>query len=62
MRITLDVDDRILADLQSVTGRSDHAALINEGLRTLLALERTKRELRVGGTAEPPAPKPRQTR
>lgn len=51
MRMTVEIDDKLLLDLQRVTGRQDYPALLHEGLRTLLALERVKRELRTTGGA-----------
>ena len=54
MQLTVEIDDKLLLDLQRVTGRQDYPALLHDGLRTLLALERVKRELRTQGTSNPP--------
>ena len=54
MQLTVEIDDKLLLDLQRVTGRQDYPALLHDGLRTLLALERVKRELRTQGTSKPP--------
>jgi Arc/MetJ family transcription regulator len=49
MRMTLDIDDQLLAEAQRVTGVADKAALLREGLKTLIQRESARRLACLGG-------------
>ncbi len=50
MRTTLNIDDQLLAEAQRITGVSEKAALVREGLRALIERESARRLARLGGT------------
>ena len=50
MRTTLNIDDQLLAEAQRITGVSEKAALVREGLRALIERESARRLARVGAT------------
>ncbi len=50
MRITLNIDDQLLAKAQHITGVSEKTALVREGLRALIERESARRLARLGGT------------
>ena len=50
MRITVNIDDQLLAKAQHITGVSEKTALVREGLRALIERESARRLARLGGT------------
>ena len=50
MRTTLNIDDQLLAEAQRLTGVSEKAALVREGLRALIERESARRLARLGAT------------
>jgi len=50
MKITIDVDDRLIEEGQRITGTTDLTTLINEGLRALLSRESARRVAHLGGS------------
>ncbi len=53
MRTTLNIDDQLLDEAQRITGMTEKAALVREGLRALIERESARRLARLGGS-EPP--------
>lgn len=60
MRTTLNIDDQLLADAQRITGVSEKAALVREGLRALIERESARRLARLGGSEPQLEPVPRR--
>ena len=60
MRTTLNIDDRLLAEAQRLTGVSEKAALVREGLRALIERESARRLARLGGSESQLQPIPRR--
>jgi Arc/MetJ family transcription regulator len=50
MRLTLALDNDLLAVAQRLTGVSDKSALVNKALRALIERESARRLARLGGT------------
>jgi len=50
MRTTLNIDDQLLEDAQRITGLTEKAALVREGLRALIERESARRLARLGGS------------
>jgi Arc/MetJ family transcription regulator len=50
MRTTLNIDDRLLDEAQRITGMTEKAALVREGLRALIERESARRLARLGGS------------
>lgn len=50
MRTTLNIDDQLLDDAQRITGMTEKAALVREGLRALIERESARRLARLGGS------------
>ena len=50
MRTTLNIDDQLLAEAQRITGVSEKAALVREGLRALIERESARRLAKLGGS------------
>ncbi len=50
MRTTLNIDDQLLDKAKRITGMTEKAALVREGLRALIERESTRRLARLGGT------------
>ena len=50
MRTTLNIDDQLLAEAERITGVSEKAALVREGLRSLIERESARRLARLGAT------------
>lgn len=50
MRITLALDDRMLAKAQALTGLRDTSVLVGEALKALVERESAKRLARLGGS------------
>jgi Arc/MetJ family transcription regulator len=60
MRTTLNIDDELLAKAQRITGVSEKAALVREGLRALIEREAARRLARLGATEPQLEPVPRR--
>ena len=60
MRTTLNIDDQLLAEAQRITGVSEKAALVREGLRALIERESARRLARLGGSEPQLQPIPRR--
>lgn len=60
MRTTLNVDDRLLAEAQRLTGLKEKGALVREGLRALIERESARRLARLGGSEPELEPVPRR--
>ena len=50
MRTTLNIDDQLLAEAQRLSGLTEKAALVREGLRALIERESARRLARLGGS------------
>ncbi|MDN5873500.1 MAG: type II toxin-antitoxin system VapB family antitoxin [Sinobacteraceae bacterium] len=50
MRTTVNLDKELLEKAQKMTGVSERTALINEGMRALIARESARRLARLGGS------------
>ena len=50
MRTTLNIDDHLLDEAQRITGVSEKASLVREGLRALIERESARRLARLGGS------------
>ncbi len=50
MRTTVNIDDELLAEAQRITGVTEKAALLREGLRALVERESAKRLVQLGAT------------
>ncbi|MDZ7685706.1 MAG: type II toxin-antitoxin system VapB family antitoxin [Gammaproteobacteria bacterium] len=50
MRTTLNIDDELLEAARQITGVQEKAALVREGLRTLIERESARRLARLGGS------------
>ena len=50
MRTTINIDDRLLAEAQKITGIAEKAVLVREGLRALIERESARRLARLGAT------------
>ena len=61
MRTTLALDDELLAKAEALTGLTEKAALVREGLRALIARESAHRLARLGGS-DPEATAPPRRR
>ena len=44
MRTTLNIDDELLGEAQRITGMTEKAALVREGLRALIERESARRD------------------
>lgn len=60
MRTTLAIDDELLAKAQALTGQSEKAALVREGLKALIERESARRLARLGGSEPDLRPIPRR--
>jgi Arc/MetJ family transcription regulator len=60
MRTTLNIDDQLLAQAQRITGISEKAALVREGLRALIERESARRLAQLGGSEPQLQPVPRR--
>ncbi len=60
MKITLNIDDELLAKAQQLTGITETTALVRNGLRALVERESAKRLARLGGTEPQLQPIPRR--
>ena len=50
MRTTLNIDDQLLNEAQRITGMTEKAALVREGLCALIERESARRLARLGGS------------
>jgi Arc/MetJ family transcription regulator len=50
VRTTLNLDERLLQEAQSITGLTEQAEIVNEGLRALIQRESARTLARLGGT------------
>ncbi len=50
MRTTLNIDDQLLDEAQRITGVTEKAVLVREGLRALIERESARRLARLGGS------------
>ncbi len=50
MRMTVNIDDDLLAKATELAGPMDRTALVNEALKALIERESAKRLARLGGT------------
>jgi Arc/MetJ family transcription regulator len=60
MRTTINLDDRLIAEAQRITGTKERTALIHEGLRALIERESSRRLARLGGSEPRLQPVPRR--
>ena len=60
MRITLNIEDELLAKAQRVSGVEERTALVREGLKALIERESARRLARLGGTEPRLQPVPRR--
>ncbi|MDE2088794.1 MAG: type II toxin-antitoxin system VapB family antitoxin [Gammaproteobacteria bacterium] len=60
MRTTLNIDDQLLDEARRITGVSEKAMLVREGLRALIERESTRRLARLGGSEPRLKPIPRR--
>jgi len=50
MRTTVNIDDKLLDEAQRITGVTEKATLVREGLRALIERESARRLARLGGS------------
>ena len=60
MRTTLNIDDQLLKEAQRITGMTEKASLVREGLRALIERESARRLARLGGSEPQLEPVPRR--
>jgi Arc/MetJ family transcription regulator len=60
MRTTLNIDDQLLEEAQRITGMTEKAALVREGLRALIERESARRLAKLAGTEPELEPIPRR--
>ncbi|MDO8438105.1 MAG: type II toxin-antitoxin system VapB family antitoxin [Nitrosomonadaceae bacterium] len=60
MRTTLNIDNQLLNEAQRITGMSEKASLVREGLRALIERESARRLARLGGSEPQLEPVPRR--
>ena len=60
MRTTLNIDDELLGEAQRITGMTEKAALVREGLRALIERESARRLAQLGGSEPQLQPVPRR--
>lgn len=60
MRTTLNIDDQLLDEARRITGMTEKAALVREGLRALIERESARRLARLGGSEPELEPTPRR--
>ena len=60
MRTTVNLDDELLAEAQRLSGITERAALVNEGIRALIERESARRLARLGGSQPQLKPIPRR--
>ena len=50
MRTTMNIDDQLMDEAQRITGMTEKAALVREGLRALIERESARRLAQLGGS------------
>lgn len=50
MRTTLNIEDQLLAEAQHISGITEKAAVVREGLRALIERESARRLAKLGGS------------
>lgn len=60
MRTTVNLDDKLLAEAQRLTGTKERTALIHAGLEALIERESARRLARLGGSEPGLEPIPRR--
>ena len=60
MRTTVNLDDRLVAEAQRITGMRERTALIHAGLEALIERESARRLARLGGSEPRLRPVPRR--
>lgn len=60
MRTTVTIDDALLAQAAELTGVAESAALLRQGLQTLIRVESARRLAALGGTDPKASAAPRQ--
>ena len=60
MRTTLNIDDQLLEEARRISGLTEKAALVREGLRALIERESARRLAQLGGTEPQLKPIPRR--
>jgi len=60
MRTTVTIDDELLAKAAELTGVRENAALLRQGLQTLIRVESARRLAALGGTDKSATPAPRR--
>ena len=60
MRTTVNIDDQLLAEAQRITGVTEKATLVREGLRALVERESARRLALLGATEPKLKPAPRR--
>lgn len=60
MRITVTLDDELIADAQELTGITEKSALLREALTALIQREAARRLARLGGSEPDIRPIPRR--
>jgi Arc/MetJ family transcription regulator len=60
MRTTVNIDDQLLAEAQRITGVTEKAALVREGLKALIERESARRLARLGASEPDLGPVPRR--
>lgn len=60
MRTTLNIDDQLLDEARRITGMTEKASLVREGLRALIERESARRLARLGGSEPQLEPVPRR--
>jgi Arc/MetJ family transcription regulator len=60
MRATVNLDDKLVAEAQRLTGKEGRTALIHAGLRALIERESGRRLARLGGSEPQLEPIPRR--
>jgi Arc/MetJ family transcription regulator len=60
MRTTVTIDDELLTKAAELTGVRENAALLRQGLQTLIRVESARRLAALGGTDKSATPAPRR--
>ena len=60
MRTTVNIDDQLLAHAQRITGVSEKATLLREGLKALIERESARRLANLGASEKQLKPVPRR--
>ena len=60
MRTTVNIDDQLMSEAQRITGVSEKASLVREGLKALIERESARRLSKMGATDVELKPVPRR--